>query len=731
MLKNLKKNIDCISIQSIEESKLWTQLLPKKIIMYKLSTYKSLFLIVLFFMVSNNTFALSVNSPNGWHKIFPHASTIGKKQDSPPVWPVYQVGNLIGYLFHSQDVVALPAFSGKPVDMLIGIDLEGKLAGVQVINHQEPIFLHGLGEQPLFDFVKQYTGLSILDNIKVGKTSNSAHVAIDGITKATISVVIINETILLSSLNIARKILDSFVTKGVADISTHYQSLDFQTLLNENYIAKLEVSETHLAQVFDDDQIVTKLNLSNESTLSPVVDLRFAYLNPPTIGKNLLGDDYELLMQELKEGEHAIGVWSYGAYHHINKDFIPASIPDRLSISQNNIPIEIRDLNFYDLYEEKTDVYRSAAAFNLFRIKSQSGFDPGSPWTLSLTVGYGNNPWLDQISAEFTKDYQLPNSLYSYPVLDNENAPQPLWLELWHKRAGEIIILLISLVILTCLFIFQHQLSRRFRLFHRVRWIFLLYTLIFIGWYAQGQLSVVNIFPILHSLFEGFNIQTYLMDPIIFILWSYVFVSLFLIGRGLFCGWLCPFGALQEMIGWLAKKWRIRQVKIAYPLHKKLQLIKYGVLVLLLALSLYANVMAEIMAEVEPFKTTFTLMFVRTWPFVIYALVILGLGLYINKFYCRYMCPLGAGLSLLGRFHPIKWLSRRKECGSPCTLCHHKCDIKAILPSGAIDYNECIQCFECIAYYNNGNLCPPQKQHNKQLKKSQSSSRSIKIKCVH
>lgn len=695
--------------------------------MYRLALSKLLALLSFFFMMS--AFALSPSSPNGWQDIFPHATSIGNKESSPPVWPVYQVGNIIGYLFQSKDVVALPAFSGEPVDMLIGIDLEGKLAGVQVVEHQEPIFLHGLGEQPLFDFVKQYTGLSVLDRIKVGRASNSSYVIIDGITKATISVVAINETILLSSLNIARKTLDGFTTKGIADISTHYQPLSFKRLLNDNYIAKLTLSQTHLAQAFNDDEIVKRLNLLNEVNQPEAVDLRFAYLNPPMIGKNLLGDDYERLMQSLKEGEHVIGVWSFGAYHHVNKDFVPASIPDRISISQNDVPIEIRDVNFYDVYEGKTGAHRESGAFNIFRIKSQSGFDPGSPWTLSLTVGYGHNPWLDQVSAVFPIDYQLPRSLYNYPEIDNE--PLPLWLELWHNRVHEIIILTISLVILTCLFIYQHQLSRRFKLFRRVRWIFLLYTLIFIGWYAQGQLSVVNIFPILHSLYKGFEIQTYLMDPIIFILWSYVFVSLFLVGRGLFCGWLCPFGALQEMVGWLAKKWRIRQLKIAYPVHKKLQLIKYAVLVFLLGLSLYANVMAEVAAEVEPFKTTFTLVFVRTWPFVIYALVLLGLGLYINKFYCRYMCPLGAGLSLLGRFHPIKWLSRRKECGSPCTLCHHKCDIKAILPSGSIDYNECIQCFECIAYYNNDSLCPPKKQANKQVKKSQQFTKQVEIKCVH
>ena len=43
-----------------------------------------------------------------------------------------------------------------------------------------------------------------------------------------------------------------------------------------------------------------------------------------------------------------------------------------------------------------------AGALNIYRIKSQSGFDPGSPWTLSLTVGYGNNPWLAKVSPPYS-----------------------------------------------------------------------------------------------------------------------------------------------------------------------------------------------------------------------------------------------------------------------------------------------------------------------------------------
>jgi NosR/NirI family nitrous oxide reductase transcriptional regulator len=275
-----------------------------------------------------------------------------------------------------------------------------------------------------------------------------------------------------------------------------------------------------------------------------------------------------------------------------------------------------------------------------------------------------------------------------------------------------------SLIIVTVLFVYQHRISKHAQWFHRIRWGFLIYTLLFIGWYAQGQLSIVNIYPILHSVMNGFDIGVYLMDPILFILWGFVFVTLFIVGRGVFCGWLCPFGALQEMVGWVAKKFRIRQWKISDKLHTRLWSVKYVILAGLVISSFFSLRFAEVASEVEPFKTAITLQFIRTWPFVIYALLLLGIGLYVNKFYCRYVCPLGAGLAVVGYFHWGKWLTRREQCGSPCTMCYHKCDIKAITPKGEVNYHECVQCLECIVYYNNDDLCPPLKKQKKPMRAS-------------
>ncbi|SKA46380.1 hypothetical protein SAMN02745132_00508 [Enterovibrio nigricans DSM 22720] len=62
-------------------------------------------------------------------------------------------------------------------------------------------------------------------------------------------------------------------------------------------------------------------------------------------------------------------------------------------------------------------------------------------------------------------------------------------------------------------------------------------------------------------------------------------------------------------------------------------------------------------------------------------------------------------MAVLGRFRLFSWLTRRKECGSPCRLCEKSCGIHAIAKSGEIDYNECIQCMECAVIISDKNRC--------------------------
>ena len=90
-----------------------------------------------------------------------------------------------------------------------------------------------------------------------------------------------------------------------------------------------------------------------------------------------------------------------------------------------------------------------------------------------------------------------------------------------------------------------------------------------------------------------------------------------------------------------------------------------------------------------------------------YAAGMVLISAVIYKFFCRYICPLGAGLALFGKLRITSWIPRRKECGTPCQTCKHRCDYQAIKNKGEIDYQECFQCMDCVVIYNSDTKCAP------------------------
>jgi NosR/NirI family nitrous oxide reductase transcriptional regulator len=92
---------------------------------------------------------------------------------------------------------------------------------------------------------------------------------------------------------------------------------------------------------------------------------------------------------------------------------------------------------------------------------------------------------------------------------------------------------------------------------------------------------------------------------------------------------------------------------------------------------------------------------------VTYAVLLLVVNLFTRKVFCRYMCPLGAALALPTKLRVFDWLKRRKECGNPCRLCDHECEVQAIHPDGHINYMECHYCLDCQMTYFDDHKCPP------------------------
>lgn len=297
-------------------------------------------------------------------------------------------------------------------------------------------------------------------------------------------------------------------------------------------------------------------------------------------------------------------------------------------------------------------------------------------------------------------------------------AEEPIWVEVWRQRVFKIVVLLAGLSFLTLVLVFQDWLARHPRLLLVVRDGFLVYTLLFIGWYGLAQLSVVNVLTFTQSAMHGFQWQSFLIDPMMFLLWSFVAVTLLLWGRGVYCGWLCPFGALQELSFQLAKRFKVPSFDFPQVIHERLWALKYIILLALFGLSLQSLTLAERYTEVEPFKTAITLRFAREWGFVLYAGGLVALSTLNRKFYCKYLCALGAALTIGAKFRIFDWLRRHRECGRPCQICAVECEVQAIRKDGEINANECHYCLDCQVTYWNDRKCPPMVDRRKRREKS-------------
>ncbi|HLQ19127.1 MAG TPA: 4Fe-4S binding protein, partial [Tabrizicola sp.] len=135
---------------------------------------------------------------------------LGEALDDKGVYSLLNSGGAeAGYVFETGPLAPLPGFSGGPINMLVMLDLQGTFIDVRLLDHNEPIFVSGLGEAPFLKFLEQYRGHSINEPLVVGNPygegSGTDLVYLDGVTKATASVRIAHESILAATLSVARE----------------------------------------------------------------------------------------------------------------------------------------------------------------------------------------------------------------------------------------------------------------------------------------------------------------------------------------------------------------------------------------------------------------------------------------------------------------------------------------------------------------------------------------------
>ncbi len=657
------------------------------------------------------------------NKSFSNISRVTEKlalqDDKVLVREIYAGQQLLGYAFNTNDVLNLPAYSGKPINTLIVMDLSGKLVNTRVLEHHEPILLVGIPEHKLFDFVDKYKGLMVTDKVRIGAGNNSDVISVDVISGATVTVMVVNEAIMRSAKKVASilEIAGLSVQSKVPAASINqdfYHQAGWSNLTGDGSIRRLLLDQQQVDAAFVGTKAQTKAGTIHSD--APFIDMYYMPLSVPSIGRNVLGDkQYQWLMTEIGERDLAIGVMASGEYSFKGNGYVRGGIFDRTQLQQGDKIISFRDSDYYRLDDVYIEGFPGFSEMAIFIIRDSHEFDIGAPWQLELLVRRQVGA-LDSVFSSFYGAYNAPEQYVVRPPPVVVEEPEPLWVSVWEQKSFQITVLTVALVLLFVIIFIQDLLVRKPKLMHGLRTGYLIFTVVFIGWYSLGQLSVVNVFTFVHAFQSDFNWDLFLLDPMLFILWGFVAMTMLLWGRGIFCGWLCPFGALQELINELARRLKIKQYEIPFAIHERLWAIKYVILLALFAVSLESLGQAERLAEIEPFKTTFLLKFQRDWGYVLYVVVLLVINIFTRKVYCRYICPLGAALAIPARLRLFDWLKRRKECGQPCRTCARECEIQAIHPDGHINANECHQCLDCQVTYYRDDKCPPlaKKRHKKE-----------------
>ncbi len=650
--------------------------------------------------------------------LLPPGLIAGELDPLLPVRPVFARNGtqleLRGYVFETVNFEPARGYSGKPINLLVTLASDGTFLGVRLLSHREPIFVSERGNNLLVEFARQYEGLTFRYNTQIvgakdpsQRSAGTAHLT--GVTQGTVSARAIDRAIIQASILVARSRMESD-GKGSANRQTvdeRFRPMNWQELVSAQWITSLQLSQIQIDARFAATPAASPappaLSVPSTPSAPPVepawaVDLWATPLSHAQVGRNLLDDKGWAYVRSIAEsGQH---VWLA-----IERGQLRLSDANRALLLQGGNSYELREIDFDHTVKLPVDLGSAnpPPKVRLFRTIDAHSLDINAPieFALSNVRRYGTDA-LQRVRVDWSLVYpQRPPSSSEYAVAAKT------WQSAWQERNLELTVLTVALSLLVAALARPRWLSAHKDRLRRFRIAYLVFTLGFIGWYAQAQLSVVNLTATVEALRRNEDLLFLLFDPMTVCLWGFVLLTLFAWGRGTFCGWLCPFGALQELLSLAARALGIKGIRLTQRLDQRLKYSKYGVLVMLIASAALLSPWTDQAVEIEPFKTAINMGFERTWPYVAWAAACALSSVFVFRGYCRYVCPLGAALAVLGSVRLLNWIPRRAECGTPCQTCRHRCEYQAIKPTGKVDYRECFQCQDCVTIYQDSKQCLP------------------------
>ncbi len=185
-------------------------------------------------------------------------------------------------------------------------------------------------------------------------------------------------------------------------------------------------------------------------------------------------------------------------------------------------------------------------------------------------------------------------------------------------------------------------------------------------------------------------------------------LALALVARNAFCGWVCPFGFIQDMVSSFAQfiQKRVKPIRQAVKtlktrgaglavLDRYLRFLKYGVLIWAVAGAAVYGFM--VFRDADPWAALWNLFLEGSLGFgTIVLAIVLVAALFVERPWCRYACPLGAATGLVGKLSPF-YLKRNAAACTSCAICTKACPVGLpVHTATTIKHADCMTCLECV-----------------------------------
>ena len=361
--------------------------------------------------------------------LVPGADELGPAERTPAVAPALANGKTVGYVFLNSDFVSSTGYSGRPIHVLVGLGPDGVVTGAQLVEHHEPIVLIGIPEKRIREVIDGYRGRSVIAFAQSDATQHD----IDIVSGATVTIMVIDDSIMRAGIKVARRyglgglaprVAASAGPRAVVDRSLR-KAESWATLAGDGSVRILNLSVDQLNDAFSRSGDPAARDRPEPGDPNDVfINLSAALVSVPTIGLSLLGPHEEKnLVKKIGEDGHAILLMGHGIYSFRGSGFVRGGLFDRFQLVQGDNSFRFHDRNYKRLRKVAASGAPDFSEVALFTIPRPEDFDPAEPWRIELLVGRATGP-TSKAFLTFDLGYRLPQR-YLKKVATAPPAPVP------------------------------------------------------------------------------------------------------------------------------------------------------------------------------------------------------------------------------------------------------------------------------------------------------------------